>query len=108
MPTYTSPENQGGYYTQIGQLLSGNSHPVGTYSLPLTTQIDYQSGTAAVYVGYTTPGSGQSLSALSALSVWAIQYILYDGNNNTLSTQWSANSCSFGDVWNLRTSLTYS
>jgi hypothetical protein len=108
MPTFTSPENQGGYYTQIGQLMSSVSHPIGTYNLPLTTQIDYQGGTAAVYVGYTTPGSGQALSALSALSVWAIQYIIYDGNGNTLSTQWSTNSASFGDIWNLRVGLTYS
>lgn len=108
MPTYNNPDNAGGYYTPTGQLMSSVSHPVGTYTYPLTTQIDYQGGTIAVYVGYTMPGTGISLSSLSSLAVWAIQYIQYDGNNNTLSVQWSPNYASFGDVWSSRASLSYS
>ena len=94
--------NQGGYYTSTGQLISSISHPVGTYVYPLTTMIDYVGGTAAVYVGYATPGSSTSLA------MWAIQFITYDTNGNTLSTQWSTNYASFGDIWANRAALSYS
>ena len=55
--------------------------PVGQYALP---------GTAT-----TSPG-------------WAIQFITYDTNGNTLSTQWSPLYASFGDTWSTRTTLSYS
>lgn len=102
MPTYNNPNNQGGYYTPTGQLLSSVSHPVGTYSYPLSTQIDYNGTTAPVYVGYAIPGSSVSLAQ------WAIQFITYDGSGNVLTTTWSPNYASFGDVWTLRSSLSYS
>lgn len=105
MPTYTSPA---GYSPYNDQLTSSVSHPVGTYSYPLTTQIDYQGGSAAIYVGYALPGSSKNLTTLSGLPMWAIQYITYDGNGNTLSTQWSSLYASFGDIWNSRTALSYS
>lgn len=96
------PNHQGGYYTNTGQLISSVSHPVGTYVYPLTTMVDYQGGQAAIYVGYAIPGSATSLS------MWSIQFITYDGNGNTLSTQWSPNYNSFGDIWDNRTLLSYS
>lgn len=102
MPTYTNPDNQGGYYTPTGQLLSSISHPVGTYNYPLTTIIDYNGTSQPVYVGYAVPGSSQNLPQ------WSIQYITYNGSGATLTTQWSANYASFGDVWNNRVSLAYS
>ena len=113
MPSYTSPT---GYSPYNDQLTSSVSHPVGTWSYPITTQIDYQGGSAAVYIGYALPGnsnlpgstSSANMTTLSALSVWAIQYITYDGNGNTLSTQWSPLYASFGDIWSNRTSLIYS
>lgn len=88
--------------TYNGQLISSVTHPVGTYNFPLTTMIDYNGGTVPVYVGYAIPGSS------TASPLWAIQYITYDGNNNTLSTQWSPNYSSFGDIWTNRAGLTYS
>ena len=108
MPTYGSPNNQGGYYTQTGQLIQSISHPVAQYYLPLTTQNDNQGGNYVVYSGYTMPGSGQSLTVLSTLAVWAISYTQYDGNNNVISVTWSQNYASWGDIWNSRASLTYS
>lgn len=99
MPSFTSPT---GYSPYNDQLTSSVSHPVGTWVYPLTTQIDYQGGTAAIYVGYALPGT------LTTNQGWSIQFITYDGNGNTLSTQWSPLYASFGDTWSLRVGLTYS
>ena len=88
--------------TYNGQLLSSVSHPVGTYNYPLSTKIDYNGTSQAVYVGYAVPGS------LTSLPLWAIQYITYDGNNNTTSTQWATQYATFGDIWDARASLSYS
>lgn len=82
-------------------LLSSITHPVGTYNFPLTTLIDYNGGTAAIYVGYALPG------AITSLPLWSIQFITYDGNGNTLSTKWSTNYYSFGDIWDNRSTLSY-
>ncbi len=99
MPTLISPT---GYSPYNDQLTSSVSHPVGTWIYPLTTRIDYQGGNAAVYVGYALPGSATSAPA------WSIQYIQYDGNGNTTSTQWSTLYASWGDIWDSRTTLSYS
>lgn len=99
MPNYTSPT---GYSPYNDQLTSSVSHPVGTWIYPLTTQIDYQGGTAAIYVGYALPGTSTSNSG------WAIQFITYDGNGNTLSTTWSPLYAVFGDIWANRAALSYS
>jgi len=99
MPNYTSPT---GYSPYNDQLTSSVSHPVGTWSYPMTTQIDYNGTSAAVYVGYALPGTATTNPG------WAIQYITYDVNGNTLSTQWSPLYASFGDIWSNRTTLSYS
>jgi hypothetical protein len=85
-----------------GQLLSSISHPVGTYNFPLSIQQDYVGGNQPIYVGYAIPGS------LISLPLWSIQKITYDGSGNTLSTAWSPNYSSFGDIWNDRAALSYS
>jgi hypothetical protein len=113
MPNYTSPA---GYSPYNEQLTSSISHPVGTWSYPITTQIDYQGGNVAIYVGYALPnnsnlpGSSSSgnLTSLSTLPVWAIQLITYNGSSQVISTQWSPLYAYFGDVWNNRISLIYS
>lgn len=99
MPSFISPT---GYSPYNDQLTSSVSHPVGTWSYPMNTQIDYNGTSAAVYVGYALPGS------VTSAPVWAIQFITYDGNGNTTSTTWSKNYYSFGDIWDNRASLVYS
>lgn len=98
MPNYTSPT---GYSPYNDQLTSSVSHPVGTWSYPMTTKIDYQETSAAVYIGYSLPGSPTSSP------MWAIQFVQYDGNGNTISTTWSSNYSSFGDIWDNRATLSY-
>ncbi len=69
--------------------------------LGLTTVIDYQGGTSPVYVGQALPGA-----ALSA-ELWQIKYITYDTNGNPLTITY-AGAGSAANIWNNRTSLTYS
>lgn len=99
MPNYTAPT---GYSPYNDQLVSSISHPVGTWSIPMTTKIDYNGTSAAVYVGYALPGS------LTSNPVWSIQFIQYDVNGNTISTTWSPNFGYFGDIWDNRAILVYS
>jgi hypothetical protein len=76
--------------------------------IQLTTIIDYQGGTNAIYVGETQPSTGISSATLQGQQVWRIKKITYDGNGNATNVQWSPNTNSFGDIWSNRTGLTYS
>jgi hypothetical protein len=98
MPSYTSPT---GYSPFNDQVTSSISHPVGTYSYPLTTLVDYQVGSVPVYVGYAIPGASQTGAS------WAIQFIQYNGSSAVVSTTWSSNYMNFGDIWANRATLTY-
>jgi len=93
----------------VSQATGSNLHVVvdtapttATYTRCLTRLTDYQGGTNPVYIGEATPGS-----ALSSAS-WRIEFINYDVNGNQISVQWSTNYSNFGDIWNNRTSLSYS
>ena len=85
----------------IGNCASGGNN---TYTIPakLTTLIDYNGTSNAVYVG--TAGVG----AITTDSMWSIEYIQYNGSGNATSVQWSPNYKTFGDIWASRDSLSYS
>lgn len=74
------------------------------YTLPATfsTLIDYVSGTNPIYVGLAPNGSATSTA------VWQIHKIAYDGNNNPTSVLWANGNDLFDQVWDNRSSLTYS
>lgn len=68
-------------------------------------EIDYNSGTLPVYVGYALPGAATSAAA------WMIKKITYDGNNNPLTVTYagggSGKSTDFSQIWDNRASLSY-
>lgn len=67
-----------------------------------TTEIDYNGGTNATYIGQATPGTATSAAA------WQIKFITYDGNNNPTSITWANASSKFAFIWASRTSYSYS
>ena len=76
---------------------------VPTYFLPTpqTTEIDYNGGTNATYIGTAPPGTAVTAAA------WTISLLTYDSNNNVLSVAY-ANAGTATNIWNNRTSYTYS
>ena len=85
----------------IGYCASGGNNTY-TVSAPLTTLIDYNGTSNAVYVGRAAAG------AITNDSMWQIEYITYNTSGNALTVQWSPNYKTFGDQWSDRDSLTYS
>ena len=71
--------------------------------VPLSMLIDYNGGTAAVYIGETYIGNG----ALTTLPVWRIKKLTYDSNGNVLTQLFSPAANTFGDIWSSRAGLTY-
>jgi len=67
-----------------------------------TTEIDYNGGTNAIYIGQANPGTATSAG------YWQIKFITYDGNNNPTSITWANGSSNFGFIWNNRASYSYS
>jgi len=67
-----------------------------------TTLLDYLAGTDPIYIGKSYPG------AATSDPVWQIKKLTYDGNGNVTSVKYSGSSPNAADVWDNRTSLTYS
>lgn len=67
-----------------------------------TTEIDYNGGANATYIGQATPGTATSAAG------WQIKFITYDGNDEPTSITWANASSKFTFVWANRTSYSYS
>jgi len=67
-----------------------------------TTLLDYVSGTDPIYIGKSYPG------ASTASPVWQIKKLVYNGNGNVTSVKYSGGSPNATDVWDNRTTITYS
>lgn len=68
----------------------------------LTMQLDYNSGTNPIYIGVASPGTATS----SAL--WKIIKLTFDGNNNVTAIQYANGTPNFDQIWDNRSSLSYS
>lgn len=66
-----------------------------------STELDYNGGTNVTYVGTANPGTPLSFPG------WTIKYLTYDINNNILTVTYANKGSSF-NIWNNRTSYTYS
>ena len=75
---------------------------IQTNQAPYDTQIDYNGGSNATYVGYAAPGTATSAST------WQIKFITYDGSNNPLTITYANGSGAFSFQWTLRASYSYS
>lgn len=65
-------------------------------------RIDYVGGTNPIYVGSAQPGTATSTAG------WRIAFLTFDVNNNPTSVTWAGGTNYYGNVWDNRTSLTYS
>ena len=67
-----------------------------------TKLIAYDSNDRPEYVGEANPGTATSASS------WRIKKIAYDTNGNVTSVKWADGNSNFDNVWDNRTSYTYS
>lgn len=65
-------------------------------SPPYQQILDYQGGTAVIYIGWATPG------ASTGEAKWKIRRLTYDGNGNTTQIQYMNGSVGFNQIWNNR------
>ncbi len=80
---------------------------VGSYDFgsPFTQAFDNtggSGGTLVKYVGRSYPGASK------ASAVWQIYLVTYDGNDQVTDIQWAGGNTDFRNVWNNRSSLSYS
>ena len=69
----------------------------------VTTKIDYDGGTNAIYIGEALPGT------LTSNSKWRIKKLTYDGNNNVTDIKCAnGEALSFTVEFDDRTTYTYS
>ena len=68
----------------------------------VTTKIDYDGGTNAIYIGECMPGTATSNTK------WRIKKLTYDGNNNVTDIKWAnSEAIKFTVEWDLRTGYSY-
>lgn len=67
----------------------------------LTVAIDYDGGANPVYVGEATADTAKSVAA------WRIKKITWSGSNPT-DIQWADGESAFVNIWNSRTTYSYS
>lgn len=81
----------------------GNDAAVQNVSLEkgLQVQIDYNGGTNATYVGYSSP------SALTSAATWRIMKLTYDVNNNVTQVQFADQVNTFIKIWDNRVTYDY-
>lgn len=72
------------------------------YNSPFTRKLDYQGGSYVIYIGDADPGT------ITSDAKWRIQKLTYDGNNNVTDIKFMNKSNEFNQVWDNRTSGTYS
>jgi YD repeat-containing protein len=61
------------------------------------------SGTNMIYLGKAEPGS----SGKTDQTIWQIRKYTYDGSNNLLKTEWADGNAKYDNIWDNRTTLTY-
>jgi hypothetical protein len=64
-------------------------------------RIDYTAGGLPLYIGFAVPGSA------SSAAVWQIKKITYSGSNITV-VEFADGDTKFDNIWDNRTSLSYS
>ncbi len=67
----------------------------------LQVLLDYDGGTNAIYVGWSTP------SALSSAATWRIIKLTYDGNSNVTAVQFADQVNTFVKIWDNRATYDY-
>lgn len=73
-----------------------------TSDAPFARRCDYDATGNLIYTGAATPGT------LTSAAKWRIQKLTYSGTGNLLSIIWPNGEAEFANVWDNRTSLTYS
>ena len=74
--------------------------PVAVSSLAYTMKLEFNVSGNPIYIGFANPPAG------TALPMWAIQKLTWDGDNPT-DIQWANGSASFSFIWNSRGSYNY-
>ena len=69
---------------------------------PYQQILDYSGGAQPIYIGWATPGVATSRPA------WKIRKLTYDVNGNVTQIQYASGDVGFNQIWDNRTSLTYS
>lgn len=67
----------------------------------MTLRIEYDGNNNPIYIGIATPGTD------TASNFWQVRKLTFDGNNNVTSIIYGGGSPNFDQVWDNRTSLTY-
>ena len=67
-----------------------------------TVALDYNASGNLIYFGKAAKGTSKAAAA------WAIASLSYDADSNLTDIQWAAGNTRFDNVWNDRTSLSYS
>lgn len=63
--------------------------------------VDYDGGSAPVYVGYAAPGTADSAAA------WMIAKHTYDSSGNVTAVRFAGGAAEYDQVWDDRASLSY-
>lgn len=66
------------------------------------TSLDYDSDNNLIYIGKATMGSSK------ADAVWSIRKLTYDASNNLIDMQYANGDGAFNNIWDSRTSISYS
>ena len=64
--------------------------------------LDYVSGPNPIYIGRASPGTGITAAA------WQVQKVTYDSDDNVTAVQFAGGVNDYNQVWNDRTTLSYS